>query len=77
MQIDVWHGSIGDADVDVLVNASNTILKLGSGVSHAIRLSCGPEFQPHLDEVLAARGGGIEPGDVVLTHAGAHPRTWR
>jgi len=73
--IRVWHGSIGDADVDVLVNASNTLLKLGSGVSAAIRQSCGAGFQATLDELLAKEhGGGLEPGAVVMTDAHEHPR---
>jgi len=74
-EIRVWHGSIGDADVDVLVNASNTLLKLGSGVSAAIRMSCGAGFQAALDELLAKEhGSGLEPGAVVMTDAHQHPR---
>jgi O-acetyl-ADP-ribose deacetylase (regulator of RNase III) len=74
--IDVWHGSIGDADVDVLVNASNTLLQLGSGVSAAIRQTCGgATYQSALDERLQREfGGGLEPGAVVITDAGSHPR---
>jgi O-acetyl-ADP-ribose deacetylase len=70
----VEHGSIGDCDVDVLVNASNTALALGSGVSAAIRATCGPGFQQHLDEIVRARGGSVSPGDVVVTGAHGHPR---
>ncbi len=72
--IEVHHGSVTDADVDVLVNASNTILQLGSGVSGAIRVACGRDYQPFLDAVLQQHGGGLEPGACIVTHAGAHPR---
>jgi O-acetyl-ADP-ribose deacetylase (regulator of RNase III) len=75
IEVAVWHGSIGDADVDVLVNASNTILKLGSGVSYAIGQSCGPGFQGVLDALLRDRyRGGLEPGAVVMTDAHQHLR---
>lgn len=71
--ISVWHGSIGDADVDVLVNASNTQLRLGSGVSAAIAASCGAGFQARLTALLQERWpGGMEPGDVVITDAHSH-----
>lgn len=73
-KIEVRQGSVTDADVDVLVNASNTIGALGSGVSAAIRRACGPGFQETIDRALARRGGSMEPGDVLLTHAGTHPR---
>jgi len=72
--IEVREGSVTDADVDVLVNASNTMLRLGSGVSNAIRMACGPGYQAFLDGELARHGGGLEPGAVVMTHAGTHPR---
>lgn len=75
MKVSIWHGSIGDADVDVLVNASNTLGRLGSGVSAAIRESCGPGFQEVIYAAVAARRpGGLVPGDVVVTHAHQHRR---
>jgi O-acetyl-ADP-ribose deacetylase (regulator of RNase III) len=74
MRIEVRQGSVTDADVDVLVNASNTLGRLGSGVSAAIRTACGPGFQDAIFEALRARGGAAEPGAVWLTHAGSHPR---
>lgn len=75
--ITVRQGSVTDADVDVLVNASNTLLKLGSGVSAAIRGACGAGYQDFLNGELARLStghGGLEPGAVVVTHAGTHPR---
>jgi O-acetyl-ADP-ribose deacetylase (regulator of RNase III) len=74
LQIEVRQGSVTDADVDVLVNASNTLGRLGTGVSAAIRAACGPGFQGAIFDALAPRGGAVQPGDVWLTHAGTHPR---
>jgi O-acetyl-ADP-ribose deacetylase len=74
IKIDVRQGSVTDADVDVIVNASNTLGQLGSGVSGAIRVACGPAFQDAIFTALERRGGSMAPGDVILTHAGAHPR---
>jgi O-acetyl-ADP-ribose deacetylase (regulator of RNase III) len=74
MRIEVQQGSVTDADVDVLVNASNTFGRLGSGVSAAIRAACGAGFQDVIYDALRDRGGATEPGAVWLTHAGTHPR---
>jgi O-acetyl-ADP-ribose deacetylase (regulator of RNase III) len=65
-----------DGDETVLVNASNTSVALGSGVSAAIRAACGPDYQRHVEEALLATYGqqGMEPGQVLFTDAGAHPR---
>jgi O-acetyl-ADP-ribose deacetylase (regulator of RNase III) len=73
-KIEVTQGSVTDGDVDVLVNASNTLGRLGTGVSAAIRAACGAGFQGVIDDALAAGGGETEPGAVWLTHAGTHPR---
>ncbi len=72
--IEVHEGSVTDADVDVIVNASNTIGALGSGVSGAIRVACGPGFQEAIERALADAGGPMEPGGVLVTDAGAHHR---
>lgn len=71
----VRHGSVTDtaADVDILVNASNTLGRLGSGVSAAIRVACGPGFQAIIDASLEPHGA-VEPGDVWMTSAGTHGR---
>jgi O-acetyl-ADP-ribose deacetylase (regulator of RNase III) len=73
-KIEVRQGSVTDGDVDVLVNASNTLGRLGSGVSAAIRAACGAGFQGVIYDALAARGGPAAPAAVWLTHAGTHPR---
>jgi O-acetyl-ADP-ribose deacetylase (regulator of RNase III) len=73
--VQVKQGSLTDGDETVLVNASNTNGQLGTGVSGAIRVACGKGFQ---DEILAALkerfGGPMEPGEVLMTDAGTHPR---
>lgn len=75
MEIRCAQGSLTDGDETVLVNASNTNLQLGSGVSGAISRACGgARFQAALDELLEKRGGPLEPGDVLITGAGAHRR---
>jgi O-acetyl-ADP-ribose deacetylase (regulator of RNase III) len=74
-RVAVVQGSLTDGSETLLVNASNTNVRLGSGVSAAIRQACGAGYQAHIDEALTARfGGPMEPGDVLVTDAGAHPR---
>jgi O-acetyl-ADP-ribose deacetylase (regulator of RNase III) len=69
------RGSLTDGDEILLVNASNTNAALGSGVSGAIRRACGAGYQEHIVKELERRfGGPMEPGDVLVTDAGAHPR---
>jgi O-acetyl-ADP-ribose deacetylase (regulator of RNase III) len=71
----VRQGSLTDGDEDVLVNASNTNVALGSGVSAAIAKACGPGYQEHIKQALDARfGGPMPPAEVLVTDAGAHPR---
>lgn len=75
MRISLRQGSLTDGDESVLVNASNTNARLGSGVSAAIRGACGKDYQAFLDAELARQfGGPMPPGEVMVTHAGAHPR---
>jgi O-acetyl-ADP-ribose deacetylase (regulator of RNase III) len=74
-KIEFVQGSLTDGGETVLVNASNTGATLGSGVSGAIRRACGPAFQGQVHEALQAKfKGPMEPGQVLITHAGAHPR---
>jgi O-acetyl-ADP-ribose deacetylase (regulator of RNase III) len=57
------------------VNASNTNCNLGTGVSGAISRACGPRYQEQIHLELKRRlGGPMAPGDVLITHAGKHPR---
>jgi O-acetyl-ADP-ribose deacetylase (regulator of RNase III) len=70
------QGSLTDGDEDVLVNASNTNAALGTGVSGAIAAACGgAAYQTYLFAELARQhGGAMEPGQVMVTKAGKHPR---
>lgn len=74
--IEVKQGDVTAADADLLVNASNTKAWLGSGVSGAIRRACGAGYQEAITAALAQRfdAAEMEPGDVLITDAGAHPR---
>ena len=74
MRIEIAKGSLTDGSETVLVNASNTNLALGSGVSAAIRKACGVGYQEHIQLALKEKHGGpMEPGKVLITDAGAHP----
>ena len=75
MKIQVRRGSLTDGDESLLVNASNTQARLGSGVSHAIRMACGDGYQDAIVEKMHDRfNGPMAPADVFITDAGAHPR---
>ena len=74
-RIAIARGSLTDGDELVLVNASNTGVDLGSGVSAAIRRAGGPEYQARIHGALKARfGGPMPPGEVLVTDAGDAPR---
>lgn len=73
--VEVVQGSLTDGDERVLVNASNTNGRLGSGVSAAIRRACGPGFQERIEAALDERfSGPMPPGEVLVTDAHEHPR---
>jgi O-acetyl-ADP-ribose deacetylase (regulator of RNase III) len=75
MRIAVAQGSLTDGGEAVLVNASNTNVTLGTGVSGAIRAACGPGFQDAIERGLEETyGRPMEPGEVLITDAGDHPR---
>ena len=58
-------GDIKDQRGDYIVNPSNTILELGSGVSGVLRMMC-PELQDVMNEYLN-RNGYLNPGDIAVT----------
>lgn len=62
------RGDITELDVDVVVNAANTQLILGSGVAGAIHRKGGPSIQ---EECL--RIGWCDVGEAVITTAGTLP----
>lgn len=72
--INVVQGSLTDGRETVLVNASNTNVALGTGVSGAIRRACGEGYQEHIKQKMIERfKGPMSPGDVLITDAGSHP----
>lgn len=62
-------GNIVKFEADFIVNASNTKLILGSGVSMAFKRHCGIELQHEMDEVRV-KLKSIKQGDVVATSSG-------
>ena len=74
MRILCKQGSLTEGEEKVLVNASNTGVDLGSGVSAAIRAACGPAYQEAIHRALYEQfRGPMEPGEVLITDAGTHP----
>ena len=63
----IKQGDITKETADFVVNASNTRLILGSGVSMALRHHCGHALQQEMNIVLAQHGGELSQGDVVAT----------
>jgi len=68
-KIVVKQGNIVEEKADFIVNASNTKLMLGSGVSMAFKRACGIELQKELDEILK-KYKHLEQGDVVISSSG-------
>ncbi len=67
-RIRVVEGDISRMEVDAIVNAANTELKLGKGVAAAIRDSGGPAVQEECDRLAP-----VSLGAAVLTGAGELP----
>ncbi len=53
-----------------IVNASNTVLQLGSGVSAAFKQSCGIKIQMEMIKKYKSLNQKLQKGDVVATSAG-------
>src|SRR5215467_4612242 len=64
-QLELVEGDITDLDVDVIVNAANDQLQLGTGVAGAIRQRGGPSIQEECNRI-----GGTPVGTAVMTGAG-------
>jgi len=68
MKLEVTVGDLTTAQVEAIVNAANSELWMGGGVDGAIKRAAGDFVE---DEAVAQ--GPIEPGDSVVTSAGALP----
>ena len=64
-RIEIALGDITEMDVDAIVNAANTDLKLGSGVAGAIRKKGGPSIQIECDKI-----GPVGLGEAAATVGG-------
>jgi len=65
MQITVVHGSILDADAQVIVNAANSLGLMGGGVAGVIKRAAGAEVERE-----AVKDSPIRVGKAVLTSGG-------
>ena len=63
--LELAEGDITELDTDAIINAANSSLILGAGVSGAIRAKGGPSIQQECDEI-----GGCPVGGAVITGAG-------
>ena len=72
--IRVEQGNLTEGRELLLVNPSNTNCELRSGVSSAIRTSCGRGFEDAVVAQMYERfNGPMAPGQVLITRAGLHP----
>ena len=61
---------LAEEDATFIVNASNTQLILGSGVSMAFRHHCGKKLQDEMTHKLEEIGEPLKQGDVLATSTG-------
>jgi O-acetyl-ADP-ribose deacetylase (regulator of RNase III) len=69
--IALLEGDITAQEVDAIVNAANTRLRLGAGVAGAIREKGGPSIQAECDAI-----GGVALGGAAVTGAGRLRARW-
>lgn len=67
--IELTKGDITELDVDCIVNAANSMLKMGGGVAGAIRRKGGEKIQEECDRIVAERGP-IPAGEAAITSGG-------
>ncbi|HDJ04521.1 macro domain-containing protein [Candidatus Bathyarchaeota archaeon] len=67
--IELVKGDITDLNVECIVNAANSHLRLGGGVAGAIRRRGGPSIQKECNEIIAKRGR-VPVGEAVITGGG-------
>lgn len=65
MKIEIVHGSILDADAQVIVNAANSLGLMGGGVAGVIKRAAGAEVERE-----AVKDAPIRVGKAVLTSGG-------
>lgn len=58
-RVEVLTGDLVAVRADAIVNASNTSLRLGSGVSGALRRACGPSLQAAMSRLAPIAPGGL------------------
>jgi O-acetyl-ADP-ribose deacetylase (regulator of RNase III) len=63
--VEIIKGDIKDFKGDYVVNPSNTILQLGSGVSGVLRRMC-PPLQDEMNKYVK-KHGFLNPGDIIIT----------
>jgi O-acetyl-ADP-ribose deacetylase (regulator of RNase III) len=68
LRIEIVHGDITKADTEVIVNAANNNLWMGSGVAGAIKAAGGQVIEEE-----AMKQGPVMPGAAVFTGAGRLP----
>lgn len=61
---------LSEKDATFMVNASNTVMILGSGVSKAFKNHCGFRLEREMQKKLEDVGHKIEKGDVLMTSSG-------
>ena len=69
LRVEITSVEITEVDADTVVNASNTRLELGGGVSMALRLAAGPRLQ-----LAMTRVAPLGPRSIVETPSFAHAR---
>jgi O-acetyl-ADP-ribose deacetylase (regulator of RNase III) len=67
--IEIIKGDITELDVDCIVNAANSMLKMGGGVAGAIRRKGGQKIQDECDDIVSKRGP-IPVGEAAITSGG-------
>jgi O-acetyl-ADP-ribose deacetylase (regulator of RNase III) len=65
VEVTAFHGDITKLEVDAIVNAANTHLRMGGGVAGAIKRAGGKEIEEE-----AVKQGPIKIGEAVATTAG-------
>lgn len=77
MRIEIAPGDITRQEVDVIVNAANSLLLGGGGVDGAIHAAAGPSLLQECRRIRrTTHPDGLPVGDAVATSAGDLPACW-